>query len=150
MRRQKIYYLYINLMLCPYLADLVTPLKKYLGIGKCSEKGDKNNKGYGTASVWGQINKTGDFHRGKETTKEGYDWGLQNHDWSVEKVNTEVSFTSFHNTKSRRSPNETSSTFKTNKRKYFFTQRTVNLWNSLLEDVVKGKTMSGLKTRTGR
>uniref|UniRef100_A0A8C3F309 receptor protein serine/threonine kinase n=1 Tax=Chrysemys picta bellii TaxID=8478 RepID=A0A8C3F309_CHRPI len=35
------------------------------------------------------------------------------------------------------------SRFKTNKRKYFFTQRTVNLWNSLPEDVLKAKTIRG-------
>uniref|UniRef100_K7EYK1 Reverse transcriptase domain-containing protein n=1 Tax=Pelodiscus sinensis TaxID=13735 RepID=K7EYK1_PELSI len=35
--------------------------------------------------------------------------------------------------------------FKTNKRKFSFTQRSVNLWNALLEEVVKARTITGFK-----
>ena len=35
--------------------------------------------------------------------------------------------------------------FRTNKRKYFFTQHTVKLWNSLPQDVVMATNLDGFK-----
>ncbi|CAM4577882.1 unnamed protein product [Lepidochelys olivacea] len=64
----------------------------------------------------------------------------------VEKVDKEVLFITSHNTRTRgHQMKSICSKFKTNKRKYFFTQHTVNLWNSLPEDVVKAKTITGFK-----
>uniref|UniRef100_A0A674JCF3 Carbohydrate sulfotransferase n=1 Tax=Terrapene triunguis TaxID=2587831 RepID=A0A674JCF3_9SAUR len=63
----------------------------------------------------------------------------------IEKVDKEVFFTT-HNTRTRgHQVKLIRSRFKTNKMKYFFTQCTVNLWNSLPEDVVKAKTITGFK-----
>uniref|UniRef100_A0A452GYU9 Golgi SNAP receptor complex member 2 n=1 Tax=Gopherus agassizii TaxID=38772 RepID=A0A452GYU9_9SAUR len=62
----------------------------------------------------------------------------------VEKLNKEVLFTLFHKTRTRNHQMKLmGSRFKTNKRKFFFTQHTVSLWNSLPEDAVKAKSTIG-------
>ncbi|CAM5105037.1 unnamed protein product [Natator depressus] len=63
----------------------------------------------------------------------------------VEKVNKEKLFTCSHNIRTRGHQMKLmGSRFNTNKSK-FFTQRTVNLWNSLPEEVVKVRTIPGFK-----
>ncbi|CAM4413494.1 unnamed protein product, partial [Caretta caretta] len=64
----------------------------------------------------------------------------------VEKVNKEKLCTCSHNIRTRGHQMKLmGSSFKTNKRKFFFTQCTVNLWNSLPEEVVKARTTTGFK-----
>ncbi|CAM4587787.1 unnamed protein product [Lepidochelys kempii] len=63
----------------------------------------------------------------------------------VEKVNNEKLFTCSHNIRTRGHQMKLmGSRFKTNK-KFFFTQHAVNLWNSLPEEVVKARTITGFK-----
>ncbi|CAM5132666.1 unnamed protein product [Eretmochelys imbricata] len=64
----------------------------------------------------------------------------------VEKVNKEKLFTCSHNIRTRGYQMKLmSSRFNTNKRKFFFTQHTVNPWNSLPEEIAKARTITGFK-----
>uniref|UniRef100_A0A8D0G6Z6 Carboxypeptidase A6 n=1 Tax=Sphenodon punctatus TaxID=8508 RepID=A0A8D0G6Z6_SPHPU len=64
----------------------------------------------------------------------------------VEQVDRERLFTLSNSVRTRGySMKLAASIFKTNKRKYFFTQRIINIWNLLQEDVVKISSIVGFK-----
>ncbi|CAM5097662.1 unnamed protein product [Natator depressus] len=64
----------------------------------------------------------------------------------VKKVNKEKLYPCSHNIRTRGHQMKLmGSRFKINKSKFFFTQRTINLWNSLPEEVVKARTITGFK-----
>uniref|UniRef100_K7F1Z4 Reverse transcriptase domain-containing protein n=1 Tax=Pelodiscus sinensis TaxID=13735 RepID=K7F1Z4_PELSI len=66
----------------------------------------------------------------------------------VERADKEKLFISSHNRRTRGHQMKLmGSRFKTNKRKFFFTQRVVNLWNSLPEEAVKARTIIEFKEK---
>ena len=65
----------------------------------------------------------------------------------VENVDRETFFSLSQNTRTRGHPMKLiGGRSRTNKRKYFFTQRIVKIWNSLPQDVVMATNLDGFKS----
>ena len=63
----------------------------------------------------------------------------------LEKVEKEVFFSLSHNTRTRHSIKLLSSRVRTDRRKYYFTQRVINTWNSLPQEVVAATSIDSFK-----